>query len=371
MIVVNALGKVRFGVIGLKGIGRRHVECITSIDEAELIAVADINEEVGKLMASKYGVEWFKNYEDMLKRKDLDAVSICTPHFLHFPMAMKAMEYGKHVLVEKPMAITVKEADRMIESARGRRLKLGVVYQYRVNPVYQHVKKMIEDGLIGKIYRVCMEACVFRTQAYYDGDAWRGKWLTEGGGVLINQTIHHLDVLQWLIGKPANIYGRIGTLYHHIEVEDIASAVILFENGAHGIVQVSTIDPIATIRFEICGERGKILCEDSGGEVKYTALEASLKDYLFSEIKPKYEWRKIEIEKTISDHREIIRDFALAILEDREPLITGEDGRISLEIVNAIILSSLENQMVSLPISRDAYENLFNKISKKGCSSSF
>jgi len=362
------LEKVRFGVIGLKGIGRRHIKCITSIDEAELVAVADINEEAGKLVASKYGVEWFKNYENMLKRKDLDAVSICTPHFLHFPMAMKSLEYGKHVLVEKPMAITVKEADKMIESARERGLKLGVVYQYRVNPIYRQIKKIIEDGLIGKIYRVCMEACTFRTQTYYNGDAWRGKWLTEGGGALINQTIHHLDVLQWLVGKPTNIYGRIGTLYHHIEVEDIASAVILFENGAHGIVQVGTVDPIVTVRFEICGEKGKILYEDRGKEVKYAVLERSLKDYVFGEarrVKPEYEWKKIEVEKTSLGHEEIIRDFTLAILEDREPLIAGEDGRVSLEMVNAIILSSFENQMVSLPIDRDAYENLLNKISKK------
>ncbi|MEM2587145.1 MAG: Gfo/Idh/MocA family oxidoreductase, partial [Candidatus Bathyarchaeia archaeon] len=135
--------KIKFGVIGLKGVGQTHINEIANIEGAELTAVADINEEVGKFVSSKYNVKWYKNYEDMLAMEDLDAISICTPHFLHFPMVMKALNYGKHVLVEKPMAITVKEADQMIEEARRRGLKLGVVYQRRTDPTYQKIKEMI------------------------------------------------------------------------------------------------------------------------------------------------------------------------------------------------------------------------------------
>lgn len=358
--------KIRFGVIGLKGVGRTHIDGIVKSKSAELVAVADINEEVGRAVSAKYNVEWYRNYEDMLGIRDLDAVSICTPHFLHFPMAIKALEYGKHVLVEKPMAITVKEADQMIEEARRKGLKLGVVYQMRTNPAYQRMKEMISSGTIGRVYRVCMEACVFRSQAYYEGDAWRGKWLTEGGGALINQTIHYIDALQWFVDKPIEVYGKIETLYHNIEVEDIASAIIKFENGAHGIIQVSTIDPINIIRFEICGEKGKIVSEGGSSEIKYAILERTIEEYVAGGeawIRPAYQWNKIDVEGEAfgSGHRKIIEDFARAIIEDREPLVSGEEGRVSLEIVNAIILSSFEGKPVRIPIDRGTYERLIKE----------
>jgi len=362
------MDKVKFGVVGLKGIGRTHIEGITSTEEAELLAVADINEEEGRTVSSKYGAKWYRDYERMLELEELDAVTICTPHFLHYPMAMKALNHGKHVLVEKPMAITVREADNMIDNARKKGLKLGVVFQHRTNPVNQEIKRLIETGEIGPIYRVCMEVCGFRTQLYYDRDKWRGKWITEGGGALINQTIHHIDLLQWFAGKPAKLQGQISTMYHDVEVEDIASATILFKNGAHGVLQVSIIDTIRTTRFEICGEKGKILSEDE--ETKLAILEKDLKEYISEDAvwgtRPEFQWREIEPRsKTKGGHGAIIKDFAQAILEDREPLINGEDGRTSLEIVNAIILSSFEEKAVSFPIDRDAYENLMETLAKK------
>jgi len=358
--------KVKFGVIGLKGIGQAHIDGIVSTEEAELLAVADINEEVGISVASKHGVEWYKDYEKMLELEDLDAVTICTPHFLHYPMAMKALEYGKNVLVEKPMAITVKEADNMISKARRLGLKLGVVFQFRTNPLYREVKRLIETGELGPIYRICMEACLFRTQAYYNRDAWRGKWATEGSGALINQTIHQLDLLQWLAGKPAKLGGQIGTLFHEIEVEDIASATILFENGAHGIIQVGTVDALQTTRLEICGEKGKIVSE--GGETKRAILKKSVKEYI-AEDKiwggSEFQWVKMEQEEKTLGHGVVIKNFAQAILNDREPLVNGEEGRTSLEIVNAIILSSFEGRTVSFPIDRNAYDKLMKRLAER------
>lgn len=358
--------KIKFGVIGLKGIGQTHISQITTSENCELAAVSDINEEIGKIIASKYNVKWYKNYENMLEEKDLDAVSVCTPHFLHFPMTMRAFEYDKHVLVEKPMALTVKEADQMIEEARRKGLKLGVVYQMRTNPVYRKMREMIDEDKIGKVYRICMEACVFRTQAYYKNDSWRGRWMTEGGGALINQTIHYIDVLQWLVGRPVKVYGDIGTLYHDIEVEDIASANLIFEGEARGVFQVSTVDPINTIRIEICGEKGKIISEDGNNEIRYAILDKSLKEYILDEsIWPSllYWWNKIEVEKSTFEHghKRIIEDFAQAIIEDREPLVNGEEGRVSLEIVNAIILSSFQGKPIKLPVDREAYEKLLKE----------
>lgn len=359
--------KVRFGVIGVKGIGRTHIKGITSTEEAELLAVADIDEEEGRSVASEHGVEWYRDYEDMLKLPELDAVTICTPHFLHYPMTMKALDSGKHVLVEKPMALTVREADEMIGNARSRGLKLGVVFQHRTFPVNREIKRLIETGELGTIYRICMEACTFRTQLYYDRDSWRGKWATEGGGALINQTIHEIDLLQWFAGKPKRLQGQTSTIYHKVEVEDIASATILFENGAHGILQVGIVDPISTTRLEICGEKGKLICED--GKARRVILGKPVTGYVAKpevwERRPEIQWVDVEPEgENGGGHRAIIRDFAQAILEDREPLVNGEEGRASLEIVNAIILSSFEGKSVSFPVDRNEYERLMSTLSE-------
>ena len=368
IIRVKIMEKVRFGVVGAKGIGRTHMESIVSSENARLVAIADINEAEGRAAASKYGVEWYMNYEKMLEQKDIDAVSICTPHFLHCPMTLKALEYGKHVLVEKPMAITVREADKMVEKARNFGLKLGVVFQYRTFPINREIKRLIDNGEIGKIYRVCIQACTFRTQTYYESDRWRGKWATEGGGALINQTIHHIDLLQWFVGKPTRLQGQIGTMYHNMEVEDIASATIKFENGAHGILQVGIVDAIETNRLEICGEKGKI---ESNGETKRAVMSKPLRECIADKKvwggKPKCQWLEVKPKtEAKGGHTAVIDEYAKALIEDKEPPVPGEDGRASLEIVNAIILSSYEERAVTFPIDRDAYDGLMQRLSGQG-----
>jgi predicted dehydrogenase len=366
-VKVKSMEKVKFGVIGAKGIGRTHMEGIGSCGKAKLVAIADINETEGQAAASKYGAKWYMDYEKMLDRKDLDAVSICTPHFLHCPMTLKALEYSKHVLVEKPMAISVSEADSMVDKARSAGLKLGVVFQYRTFPVYREIKQLIEYGEIGKIYRINMEACTFRTQAYYESDSWRGKWATEGGGALINQTIHNIDLLQWLVGKPARLMGQIDTMYHSAEVEDIASAAIKFENGAHGTLQVSIVDAIEATRLEICGEKGKI---ESDGDAKRAVMSKPLKECIADQKvwggRPEYQWHEVKPKtEDKGGHTAVIKEYCEALIEDREPPVTGEDGRNSIEIINAIILSSFERRAVTFPVDRNAYDNLMRKLSKK------
>jgi len=361
------LDKVRFGVVGAKGIGRTHMESIVSCGNAELVAVADINEAAGKEAASKYGIKWFLDYEKMLEQKDIDAVSICTPHFLHCNMALKALEYGKNVLVEKPMAITVREADKMVEKAKATCLKLGVVFQYRTFPVNQEIKRLIDEGEIGKIYRVLMEACTFRTQAYYESDAWRGKWKTEGGGALINQTVHNIDLLQWFVGPPSKLQGQIGTMYHNVEVEDIASAAIRFENGAFGILQVSIIDALDASRLVICGEKGKIV---SNSEHKRAIMSKPIKECIADKKvwggRPESQWLEIEPKtEEKGGHTTVIREYCDAIIADKEPPVSGEEGRKSIEIINAIILSSFEEKTVHFPVDRDAYDRLMQRLSER------
>lgn len=357
---------VNFGVIGVKGIGRGHVDCIRKIEGARLLAIAEIDEEAGRKAAADYNVDLHVDYREMLERRDVDAVCICTPHFLHAPMAIEAMEQGKHVLVEKPMAVTVGEADQMVHASRRFGVKLGVVFQYRTSPMNIEVKNMIDKGVLGRIYRALMEACGLRTQAYYKSAAWRGTWGGEGGGVLINQAIHDFDILQWFLGKPRELYGRIGCKVHEIEVEDIASATILFRNGAHAVVQVSNIESPSISRLEIYGDKGKIVKEDG---VRLAKPETSIKRFIRENPamwgQPKSEWIDLKPAPSESGHVAVIRDFAKAIAEDREPMVTGEEGITSLEIVNAIILSHFKKKVVKFPVDRAEYASLMEKLRLK------
>jgi len=184
---------------------------------------------------------------------------------------------------------------------------------------------------------------------------------------MINQTIHYFDLLQWFVGKPRRLHGWVDTMLHKIEVEDIASSAILFENGAHGIVQASTVDAVPTVRFEIAGERGKLVSEGSG--LRLGLLGKSTGEYVLEDVvwgKPSFQWFDVDVkEKEGGGHAEIIGDFARSVLEDRNPMITGEDGRVSLEIVNAIILSSFEGRPVEFPISRDSYGKLLDRLKQR------
>jgi predicted dehydrogenase len=356
--------KVNFGVIGVKGIGKNHIESIKRIKEADLIALADIDETAGKAVAEQHHAKWYADYTKMLEQSDLDAVCICVPHFLHTPTALLAIDCGKHVLVEKPMAMTVGEADKMVLEAEKKGVKLGVMYQYRVEPAYSEMKAILDRGDLGAIYRFVMESCDLRTQAYYDYAPWRGSWRSSGGGVIINQSIHHLDLLQWFLGKPVRLHGWITTKIHRAEVEDLASALISFEGGAQGVIQASLIDALSITRFEICGDKAKLLSEN--GDVKLGVLETPIKEYIEKSKEvwdhPKCNWIKVTPKAREAGHIAILRDFTQALLEDREPLIPGREGLVSLEIANAIILSHFKGKTVTFPVDRNEYTKLMQKL---------
>ncbi|MCW4020181.1 MAG: Gfo/Idh/MocA family oxidoreductase, partial [Candidatus Bathyarchaeota archaeon] len=258
--------RVKFGIIGT-GVGAdfcaRGFSKIADAGIAELVAVTSRREERAKDFASKWGLTiWCTDHEEMLQKDDLDAVIINTPHYLHCPMALDAMEMGKHVLVDKPMAVNLKEADEMIEKAEKRNVKLGVVFQSRFDPNFRRVKVAADGGKFGRL--TLGEAVVewHRTQEYYDNSPWRGCWATEGGGALINQAVHTIDLLLWIMGPPKYLWAQFDTFAHNIEVEDLAVAAIRFENGALGVVQGSTsIYPGLPTRLEIHGTKGTAIME--------------------------------------------------------------------------------------------------------------
>lgn len=346
-------GKVRFGIIGT-GVGGNFcangIALIANSGIVELTAVTSRREERAKEFASKWGLkQWYTDYRRMLTEAPVDAVIISTPHSQHYPMALDAIEANKHVLIDKPMAISLKEADEIIREAERKGVKLGVNLQSRFDPTIKKVKEAADDGIFGRL--ILGEAVIewFRTKEYYENSAWRGRWSTEGGGVLINQAIHTIDLLLWIMGSPKCLWAQMGTFAHRIEVEDLAAAIIRFENGAIGIIQGSTaIYPGLPTRLEIHGTKGTAIIEGErlkrwsiiGGEdIVSEAPKEGLKSWAKPEIVP------------ATNHAALIKDFAEAILENRKPAVDGVEGRKSLKVIMAIYKSGRTNNVVYFPLS--------------------
>jgi predicted dehydrogenase len=352
---VSALKPISIGLVGY-GVGAEfHAKGASLLkDEGilELKAVAARNEERVRSFAKSFGIEsWYTDYKDLLRRKDLDAIIIATPHHLHASMTLEALDAGKHVLVEKPMAISLKEADDMIASARRAHLRLGVALEFRFDDTSQRLKKAIDEEKLGRL--IFGDAIVkwFRGQEYYERSPWRGRWVTEGGGALINQAIHTIDLLRWYMGAPELLWGRIETVAHRIEVEDLAAAVLRFRNGALGVIEAGTsFYPGFPTRLEIHGLDGTVVIEGDRLAVWSVKGEGSREERReFVGAEGMAAWARPEAVPPLN-HARLLKDFALSIIEDREPYISGEEGRKSLEVVLAIYKSSKTGEPVLFPL---------------------
>jgi len=344
---------VKFGIVGT-GVGANFcAEGLSMIAEsgtAKLVAVTSRREERAKKFASKWNLDlWYTNYLEMLEKAPIDAVIVSTPHYLHYPIAVDAIRSGKHTLVDKPITITLREADDLINEAKKRDVKLGVNLQSRFDPTFRKVKDAVEEGKFGRL--ILGEATVkwFRTQEYYDDSPWRGRWASEGGGALINQAIHTIDLLLWIMGPPKYLWAQIDTVAHKIEVEDIAVAAIRFENGALGVIQGSTaVYPGLPTRLEIHGTKGTALIE---GEVLKRWSVLGEEEIIAEKSKEGLKsWARPELVPA-TNHASLIRDFAEAILNDREPFVSGVEGRRSLELIMAIYESSRNRRAIDFPLT--------------------
>ncbi|RJS92987.1 gfo/Idh/MocA family oxidoreductase [Candidatus Bathyarchaeota archaeon] len=343
---------VRFGIIGT-GVGANFcaegLSMITDAKVAKLVAVTSRREERAKEFASKWNLDlWYTNYEEMLEKAPIDAVIINTPHYLHYPMALDAVRAGKHTLVDKPMTINLREADDLIKEAKKKDVKLGVILQSRFDPTIRKVKDAADEGKFGRL--ILGEASVkwFRTQEYYEKSPWRGRWATEGGGALINQAIHTIDLLLWIMGRPKYLWAQIDTVAHNIEVEDLAVAAIRFENDALGIIQGSTAAyPGLPTRLEIHGTKGTATIE---GEILKRWSVLGEEEVVVEKTKEGLKsWARPELVPA-TNHAALIRDFAEAILNDREPFVDGAEGRRSLEVIMAIYESGRSRSVIDFPI---------------------
>ncbi|MEM3712908.1 MAG: Gfo/Idh/MocA family oxidoreductase [Thermoproteota archaeon] len=358
--------KFRVGVIGVGGIGKNHLKALRKIDVAETVAVADIVADLAKSVAVEYNLKWYTDYVEMIEKEKLDVVSICVPHFLHRKAVCEAANMGVNILLEKPIAISIKEADLMINEARRNNVKFGVVFQNRYRKTFSSMKRLVENGKLGNLFRALLQYNTFRSQAYYRSAEWRGKWSTEGGGVLITQGIHYIDIFQWVIGKrPKLIFGVFDTLAHKIEVEDIATATILFEEGVQAMIQMSTLDHPPITRIEIRGEKGYTEANENSLKIFYNtpSVKEELKGVWET---PAVEWEALGVEENWEDFHELIyRDFFESIAKDREPLITGEEARKSLEIVNAWVASWHLKKPINFPLDPELYDKVLNDLKRE------
>jgi len=337
----------KVGIIGCGSIFPMHSQSITRQHNAKLVAVCDIKEELAKEKAKLYNCAYYRDYQEMLAQEQLDVVHICTPHYLHAPMAIAAMEQGIHVLTEKPMAISVADAQRMLHTAEQHRVVLSVIFQNRFNPGSQLIKQTLESGQLGKVLASRLTLAWHRNNDYYSSSDWRGTWGKEGGGVIINQAIHTLDLACWFIDSEieyvdANISNR---LHNHIEVEDSAEGLIKYQSGAITCFQtVSYYGYDAPVELELYCEKGiaKMVSETAvitfydGQQLQAAPDSQELIDYGGA----KSYWGVSHIKQ--------ITDFYQSLEQGREPEVTAKDAIKTQELVCAIYESGRTRRKVFL-----------------------
>ncbi len=358
--------KVKIGVIGLGGIGQGHLNRIKEIPEVELTAVSDVDSGIIEKISQEYKVPGFTDYEELLKNNLVDAVLIATPHYFHPEIGIKALKKGIHCLSEKPIAVSVAEADKFLQAAKERGVVFAVMYQKRTLPEIRLARKIIKSGRLGKIRRTSLIEPNYRTQAYYDSGTWRATWKGEGGGVLINQAPHGIDLFLLLGGLPVRVTAKVCTRLHKIEVEDEACALLEYPNGAWGYYYTTTNEVPVTISMEISGDKGKLLYQD--GSLKFYSFKSSIPEFTFSSkdmwASPEVVEEKLELPQCETGHKEIIRNFSRSILFKEELITPGEEGIWTVEFINALILSGKKNKPVDIPVNREEYEELLESLKK-------
>ena len=338
-----------FGIIGVGNIARNHIAAIKETPGAALVAVADCDPERARAFAAEHGGTWYADYHDLLARDDVDAVAICTPHDLHAPMTCDAAAAHKHVLCEKPMARNVAECDAMIAACERAGVTLGVIFQSRFEPIAQKTKTLIDDGRLGRLLWGSASTIWYRTEEYYRSTPWRGTWAHEGGGALINQASHAIDLLIWLAGMPTRVTAQARTLNHAIEVEDGGIAILEYDDNRLGFIQATTVAyPGYPERLEFYGTRGGAVFHKGQGRLEWHLLDPREDGEEQAEVSSGAS-RPMDISAT--GHIAQFQDFATAIRERRRPLVDGYEGRKSIEIVEAIYRSARTNAPVSLPLT--------------------
>lgn len=349
--------KLKAALVGCGRISVCYAEAFRRLsDEVELVYAVDIDEEKVKRFAEKFGCPYTTDFDEILD-KDIDVVHLCLPHYLHPVMAIKAMKAGIHVLTEKPIAISLQDADEMIRTQEETGVKLGVIFQTRYTKGVEILKEMIARGDFGKINSVRSCLTWNRPFDYYDGNDWKGTWDGEGGGVLIDQAIHSIDRVRYILGSDVEwIDGSVHNYAHKfVKVEDSANAAIMFKNGClYNLYACNIYGADTPITIEFMGEKGRCgLIQDMG----YYEL-----DGVYAEIRNVYETKTVGPDYWGSSHHIQIRDFYRSIREDRPVMVDGLEGRKTLEMIKGIYLSSMKRERIVLPFEDVKYKDLNTEI---------
>jgi len=356
---------LRYAIIGCAaGIVPTHLQALARLPTAQVVGMSDIDAERGAARAAEVGCPFFTDHRALLADIRPDIAVICTPHPYHAPIALDCFAAGAHVLVEKPMAVEVAEADAMIAAADAAGRILAVNFQQRFRPAIESVRRLIDSGELGEFLRVLCVEPWFRPAAYYRSATWRGTWAGEGGGVLMNQAPHTLDLLCFLCGLPSKVWGWTRAVVHAIETEDTAQAMLEYANGASGYLNINTVEAGLQRRLQIVGDRAAV--ELAGNQVSIHHFRPALSEYRATSMdlygSPGVETEVIEAPGDGGGHFAIYRDLQEAIVEGRQPRCDGREGRMSLELASAIILSSHRDRPVTLPLDRAAYSALLAEL---------
>ncbi len=365
------MSKIKLGIIGLGNMGTAHLKNYfeEKMPEIEITAIADLKkarvDEAAKNLPEN--IAKFDNGDDLIKSDACEAVLIATPHYQHPTLSVLAFENNKHVMCEKPAGVYTLQVREMNAAAEKTDKVFAMMFNQRTNCVYRKMKEMVENGDLGELKRVnWIVTDWYRTDIYYASGAWRATWAGEGGGVLLNQCPHNLDLLQWICGLPTKVHAHCHEgKWHDIEVEDDVTCYLEFANGATGVFVTTTGDAPGTNRFELTGTKGKLVCEDN--ILTFWKLEIDERVHCATTKggfeKPKSEKSIVETDGENQQHYGVLNAFAAAILRGEKLVAKGEEGINGLMLSNAMHYSSWINAPVSLPIDEQAfYEELKKRI---------
>ncbi|HKV59700.1 MAG TPA: Gfo/Idh/MocA family oxidoreductase [Ktedonobacteraceae bacterium] len=350
---------LRFGLVGCGVIGPVHAEALATLPDALLVAAADFDIERAQRLTAKYGGTPYHDLQSMLQHERLDVVIVCTPSGLHGEHACQIMRSGRHVIVEKPMEIRREVLDEMQRVQQETGVKMAVISQHRFDPASQQVRQLVDDKAFGRLVLGNAMIPWWRSQAYYNSGAWRGTWKLDGGGVLMNQSIHSIDLLQWLMGPVKSVMAYTGTLVHRMETEDVAVATLRFASGALGVIAATTgAYPGVTTRIEVFGNQGSAIIEDD--ELTFLRLARDDKeaagDYgVNMSARPKEPGQQPNSSGASANpaaivansHALQIADMIRAIRENGTPLVDGYAGRQPVEIILSIYESARMHREVT------------------------
>ncbi len=355
---------LRFGIVGAGVIGKLHAEALQSLPDAELVAIADRVPERAQTLSATFHATPYSDYQEMLARERLDIINVCTPSGLHGEHACMAMRAGHHVIVEKPMEITREAMAEMLRVQQETGVKVAVISQHRFDPASRKVYDLVQEEAFGRLVMGNAAVPWWRAQAYYDSGAWRGTWALDGGGVLMNQSIHSIDILQWLMGPVKSIYAYTDTRVHRMETEDVAVAVLRFASGALGTIAATTGGyPGTGTRIEIYGDKGSAVIADDRLSYLHLARDEQESDEISAYGMSKEQRLKGMIEETegeaggaaqnpaalaIRSHVLQIADMMRAVRENGAPLVDGNAARHPVEIILGIYESARTQKEVVL-----------------------